>query len=74
MNAARNPVSKTGMSTNQDYNNLKAALLDLGRSNYEGIRANLIADRGYDGFRELQNEVFKEIGTIEFEKHYPATI
>jgi hypothetical protein len=50
------------------YADLKSALLDLGKANYEKERAFLIGCMGYDGFRELQNEVFKEIGTIQFEK------
>jgi hypothetical protein len=54
--------------TGQDYNNLKAALLDLGKANYENIRKDLIARLGYDQFRDLQNQVFKEIGTIKHEQ------
>jgi hypothetical protein len=56
------------MNTNQDYENLKYALCHLEqREPYENIRIRLISERGYDGFRALQNEVFKEIGTIKFE-------
>jgi hypothetical protein len=47
---------------------LKAALLDLGRADYEYIRSELIEKLGYDQFRTLQNEIFREIGTIKFEK------
>jgi hypothetical protein len=53
--------------TGQDRENLKAALLDLGRANYEGIRRDLIARLGYDAFRALQNDIFAEIGKIEYE-------
>ena len=52
-----------------DYNKLKAALLDLGKADYENTRQDLIARLGYDQFRDLQTSVFKEIGTIDFEKH-----
>lgn len=54
--------------TRQDYDSLKAALLNMGSAKYEQIRVRLIAELGYDQFRTLQNEVFKEIGTIKFEE------
>lgn len=47
---------------------LKAALLDLGKVDYERVRGDLIGKLGYDQFRELQKEIFREIGTIQFEK------
>ena len=56
------------MKTTTDKFRLKAALLDLGKADYEKVRAELIDRLGYNQFRELQNEVFKEIGTIKFEK------
>jgi hypothetical protein len=52
----------------QDEATLKAALLDLGTADYERIRASLILRLGYDAFRDLQNKIFKQIGTIKAEK------
>lgn len=45
----------------QDKENLKYALLQRERWQYENIRAQLIERLGYDEFRELQREVFKGI-------------
>lgn len=56
------------MNTTEQRQKLKSALLDLGRSDYETIRTNLISELGYDKFREIQNAIFKEIGTISFEE------
>ncbi len=47
---------------------LKEALLNLEKPSYEEIREDLIEDFGYEAFRIMQNDIFKEIGTIEFEK------
>jgi hypothetical protein len=55
--------------TTNDYNTLKSALLDLGKPEYERVRADLIDRLGYEQFRELQNEVFKKIGTIAFDEN-----
>jgi hypothetical protein len=56
----------------QDRLKLKCALLDLGKPDYEKVRADLIERLGYDQFREIQNDIFKEIGTLSFdEKHAP---
>lgn len=52
----------------EDRVTLKAALLDLGRADYENVRQDIIARLGYDQFRDLQNAIFSEIGTIQFEK------
>lgn len=46
---------------------LKHALLNLETDEYEKVRKEIIADIGYDNFRELQNRVFKQIGTIKSE-------
>lgn len=50
------------------YERLKAALLALGKQDYEELRTELIWNMGYAAFREMQNEIFKEIGTIRFEQ------
>lgn len=50
------------------YERLKAALLALGKQDYEELRTELIWNMGYGSFREMQNEIFKEIGTIRFEQ------
>jgi hypothetical protein len=52
-------------ATQQDYDALKYALLDLGTEAYEIVRKGLVGSIGYDGFRDLQNQVFKEIGRCE---------
>ncbi len=54
----------------EDRPNLKAALLDLGRDNYNNLRVALIGRLGYEEFRKLQNDIFKEIGTIKYEKKH----
>lgn len=43
---------------------LKEALLDLEKPRYETVRENIIAEIGYDAFRDMQNSIFGEIGTI----------
>jgi hypothetical protein len=58
---------------NNQYENtyrvaLKKALLDLGTKDYETVRSSMIALFGYDRFRDIQNDIFKEIGTIKFEQ------
>ena len=53
---------------NTDQQSLKSALLDLGKADYEKVRTDLIERLGYDAFRELQNEIFREIGTLAFER------
>jgi len=40
---------------------LKAALLDLSKPEYELVREDLIERHGYDEFRALQTELFREI-------------
>jgi hypothetical protein len=71
-NRKRTPMNT--QTQTEDRLKLKCALLDLVKPNYENIRADLIERLGYDQFREIQNDIFKEIGTIEFEKRFPATL
>ncbi len=70
MQASRCDSPRMTQTTIQDYEKLKSALLDLGRDHYENARSELIGRIGYDQFRDLQNLVFKEIGTLKFKETF----
>jgi hypothetical protein len=55
---ARGPVKRAGWF---NYYVLKSALVGPNKSDYEKIRARLIALFGYDTFRDLQSAIFADL-------------
>jgi len=52
------------VDTNQDETNLRYALTQPDRTVYEKLRAHLIEQHGYDGFREIQRSAFRVLASL----------